>query len=473
MDLQNFVDSFEAMTCIISVEVFKEGGYGNIRIVCGNKAYVNSIENPENMAFSSMLCNRFIPDSPYEKYIPKDLNFEDTCYRCAVLKKPFHAYIQPERYSFWVDMYLMPLAIVNGDTYYCTYTQELTSNANTERMSKIPAAVSSAVLETCLKLRGSKDFRKKMDEVITDLRTLCGAEKSCILLIDRKKHECSVLCESNALGDAEGKMEEYISDSFDNFYDLVETWNDTIAGSTCLIIQNENDMEVVSERNPAWCASMREEGVKTLALYPLRHNNELLGYIWSVNFNIANTELIRNTLATTCFFLASEIANYQLLNKLEMMGSVDMLTGVMNRNAMNMTVDEFDENEENIKRSVAVVFADLNGLKQVNDNGGHDEGDKFLRKAAEILKGIFYDSRIYRAGGDEFLVLSSGISERDFEERVEKLRSYPMEDNSVSFAIGSYFSDTETDIRKAMRIADKRMYKDKEHYYERFPDRRR
>lgn len=115
MDLQQLADSFEPMTCIMSVQVFDDGHYGNIRIVCGNKPYIDSIENPDNIAFSGMLKNKFIPDSPYERYIPKDLNFEDDCYRCAVLKKPFHTYIHPERYAFWVDMYMMPIAADKDD----------------------------------------------------------------------------------------------------------------------------------------------------------------------------------------------------------------------------------------------------------------------------------------------------------------------------------------------------------------------
>ena len=89
MDLQKFVDGFELTTCIISVERFPDGSYGNIRIVAGNKAYIDSIEDPRNGAAAHMLDNKFIPGSPYERYIPKDLNFEQTCYRCAFLKGPY------------------------------------------------------------------------------------------------------------------------------------------------------------------------------------------------------------------------------------------------------------------------------------------------------------------------------------------------------------------------------------------------
>lgn len=126
MDFQEFVNNIEPMTCIISVEKFSDDSYGNIRLVAGNKAYIDSIENPENVASAQMLHNKFIPNSPYEKYIPKDLNFETACYQCAIQKKPYHTYIHPDRYSFWIDMYMLPLASDDPNIGYCTYTQEIT-----------------------------------------------------------------------------------------------------------------------------------------------------------------------------------------------------------------------------------------------------------------------------------------------------------------------------------------------------------
>ena len=106
-----------------------------------------------------MLDNKFVPNSPYERYIPKDLNFESACYASAVMKKTFHTYIHPERYSFWVDMYMMPIVSDKPNIYYCTYSQELTPETNTKRMSNVDSSVSISVLETCIKLRGTDDFK--------------------------------------------------------------------------------------------------------------------------------------------------------------------------------------------------------------------------------------------------------------------------------------------------------------------------
>ena len=473
MDLQALVDSFEPMTCIMSVEVFPDGSYGNIRIVVGNKAYVNSIENPDVICFSEMLDNKFVPDSPYERYIPKDLNFENACYNSAVLKKSFHTYIHPERYSFWVDMYMMPLASDKENIYYCTYSQELTPEANTKRMSNVDATVSVSVLETCIKLRGTADFKHTIDDVISDIREMCGAQVCCILLTDFKERKCSVLCDSSAPGLGLLPVSEYLNAHYTNFFDIVATWKDTIAGSTCLIIQNESDMEVLRERNPVWCESMQASGIQSIVLYPLLYNDETLGYIWAINFDTENTVRIRATLEITSYFVASEIANYQLLEQLETMSTVDMLTDVYNRNAMNKRIDELMQDSGSKPDSLAVVFADLNGLKQVNDNDGHVAGDMLLKDAAGIFKKVFFDGEIYRAGGDEFMAIVTDISEEELEKRIEKLKKYSETDGNVSFSLGYCYDASDCNIRKAMSIADKSMYKNKQQFYENHPDRRR
>ena len=473
MDFQALADSFDPMTCIMSVEVFPDGSYGNIRIVAGNQAYVSSIEDPSNMAFGEMLYNKFITDSPYERYIPKDLNFEYACYCAAVLKKPFHTYIHPDRYSFWVDMYMMPIAADSNNTFYFAYSQELTTDASSKRMSNIDSSVSTSVLETCIKLRDAHDFRYTMNEVISDIRNMCQAEMCCILLTDFKAGTCSVLCESTAPDINVPPMKDQVAEKKAEFFELASTWQDSIAGSTCLIIQNERDMQVLHERNPKWCDSLISIGVRSIVLFPLYYSNETLGYIWAINFDTESTLKIRAALESTSYFVASEIANYQLLERLKTLSSMDMLTSVRNRNAMNDRIDELINQQETARPdSLSVVYADLNGLKQVNDSDGHVAGDMLLKAAADIFGRVFGDGEIYRAGGDEFMAIVIGISESELESRMNRLREYSA-DGNVSFALGCCYDDTECDIRRAMSIADKLMYKDKQQYYEKFPERRR
>jgi diguanylate cyclase (GGDEF)-like protein len=118
------------------------------------------------------------------------------------------------------------------------------------------------------------------------------------------------------------------------------------------------------------------------------------------------------------------------------------------------------------------VSIDLNGLKTVNDNEGHDAGDRLLIMAGEILKKVFYEDDLFRTGGDEFIVISESIDEKTFERKVKKLGAAAAKNDSVSFAVGTFWSDGSTDLTKALRIADERMYEAKKQYYEKNPQLR-
>ena len=470
MNYQDFVNGFELTTCIISVEKFPNGGYGNIRIVAGNKPYIDSIENPFNGASAHMLNNKFIPNSPYDNYIPKDLNFEQTCYRCAFEKKPIHTYLRPERFACWLNQYIMPVESDDPNIGYCSYTLDITMEADTEIMTHVSASTASSVLETCIKLRGSNDFKQAVNDVIKDICKLSGAQKCALLLTDFKEGTCSVLAESTP-DDAKASINSYEADN--SFFEVVTTWNDTIAGSNCLILQDSQDMDILRSRNPLWHKSLVDSDVTSLVLFPLNYNGETLGYIWAINFDESKASKIKETLELTTYFIASEIANYQLLKRLEIMSSVDLLTGIYNRNAMNNRVDRYIAGTDPMPRSYSVIFADLNGLKKMNDSEGHSAGDRLLKNAAAKLREMFYDSDIYRAGGDEFMIIAANVPEDVIEGRIEKLRKDSEDPDNISFAIGGYYDDKGGDIRFAMRTADERMYADKERYYKKFPERKR
>lgn len=232
-------------------------------------------------------------------------------------------------------------------------------------------------------------------------------------------------------------------------------------------------MKEVKLRNPNWYRSLKSAEVESLVLFPLQYNGETVGFIWATNFDTKDTDRIKETLELTTFFIASEIANYQLLQRLEMLSSTDLLTGVLNRNAMNNRVLRMVTGRERKPESIGIVFADLNGLKPVNDKEGHNAGDCLLKEAALILKLSFEGCEIYRAGGDEFVIIALDKPRKEIESRVEKIRKDSADPQNVSFAVGFYYDDKGGDIRVAMREADALMYEDKKQYYDRFPELRR
>ncbi len=466
MVFQTIVDSIGAATCVVSVEKKENGNYGKVRIVTGNRAYLDTIEKP--MGGLEMLARKFIPNSEYTCYLTRDLNFEDSCYRAAVLKKCLHAYAHPARYNVWFNMSFIPLHMDNDNLCYCLYIMEVNFKPDAKRMSSISADIASSVLETCIKLRSPDDFKETMVTVCEDIRAICDSEHCCILMMDTEKRKCSVLCEAFSKNTKLLSMEHYVDDAF---YNIADSWMDTIAGSNCLIVKNEHDMEVVRKRNPVWHDSITSAGGKTIVLFPLQFKNELLGYIWAINFSSEAADTIKETLELTTFILASELYSYRMIDKLHILSSRDMLTGVMNRNEMNHFVDNLAQSDDN--GSVGVLFADLNGLKSVNDRSGHGAGDELLKKASSALREIFPVHSIFRAGGDEFVVILTKIDENEIVYKANMLREVSEKYEDLVFAIGTAYQKSASDVRKALHIADELMYEDKKHYYELHPEKKR
>ena len=417
MDFQKVADSIGAMTCVVSVEKRPEGGYGDIRIVTGNKAYIDSIEHPVGEV--QMLTSRFTPNSLYTDYLTRDLNFEDFCYRAAVEKRCLHSYAHPDRFDVWFNMTFLPLVPDEGNLCFCTYTMEISRSADSGRLSDVSGELAPAVLETTIKLRGTTDFEATMADVISDIRKLCHAEQACILLMEPETRTCSVLCESIAEGAPMKPAAEIVDDAF---YDLAESWEHLISGSNCLIAKNAQDMEVVRERNPEWYRSLGSNHISSIVLFPLRSRNERFGYIWASNFKTEDAPKIKETLELTTFILGAEISSRMLLKRLQVLSSRDMLTGVQNRNEMNNFVDLMSDGRISPGKPVGALFADLNGLKKVNDTEGHAAGDELLRTAARILGDVFHREEIFRAGGDEFTVIVTDTTAEEMEDRIRRIR---------------------------------------------------
>lgn len=468
MDYQKVVDSIGVMTCVISVEKKEDGSYGTIRIVTGNKAYIDSIEGANGAP--KMLTDKFVPNSEYETYFTKDLNFEDFCYRSAILKQPLHSYVRPERYDFWFNMIFMPLESDDPDLGYCLYTQEFKREADSNAMGDLSHETATDVLKTCIKLRGTDNFRKAIVEVIADIRRICKAKYCCIMQMDFTNRTCELLGES-----MEDRAMFSSNDNWmdEDFFDMAETWADIIGGSNCLILKNRQDMEFLKEKNPAWYESMTTSGVHSMVLMPLKFRGELNGYIWVTNFDTEDVVRIKETLELTTFILASEIANNQMINRLQILSSIDLLTGLMNRNSMNNRVEELSTGKDNRVKSVGVVFTDMNGLKRVNDNEGHQAGDLLLKNAAMLLQNVFIGAEIYRAGGDEFMILVPNASKDRFEKMIEKIREATSEFEAGTFAIGAYYEPDVLNVRIAMGKADRIMMEQKQMFYDVHPDLKR
>ncbi len=142
----------------------------------------------------------------------------------------------------------------------------------------------------------------------------------------------------------------------------------------------------------------------------------------------------------------------------------DMLTSLKNRNYLNHNIKAWNESQ---KYPQAIIIIDLNNIKYVNDNYGHEQGDKLIVGAASVLINTqLENSEIIRSDGNEFLIYLVGYSEQQISTYSKKLakefRSLPY---GFGAALGySMILDEIKTIDDAINEATIEMRKDKEEY---------
>ncbi len=191
------------------------------------------------------------------------------------------------------------------------------------------------------------------------------------------------------------------------------------------------------------------------------NRGKLIGYLGADNYeknDLINTQLVLNSIS---YFIGAKIVNHRLMEDLNRLSCTDTLTNVYNRNAMMAAMKTLSEQEA----AVGLVYADVNGLKCINDRQGHEAGDQALQHAADTLSNCFGREKVYRAGGDEFVVILPKIGREAFEERWKALQASLYNDGAYSFSVGAKWCSDSTDIEEALRIADRHMYEEKERFY--------
>lgn len=156
----------------------------------------------------------------------------------------------------------------------------------------------------------------------------------------------------------------------------------------------------------------------------------------------------------------------------EKMAYTDDLTGLRNRRGFDCDIEVI----ETQKRNVSIMYADMNGLKYINDKLGHHAGDEALKLIAGEME-IFKDeaTTCYRLGGDEFCVLSFTKEPNAIEEQCKLVNQkladyrekygYPI---AISYGINRYVATGEKTLHQCLIEADERMYEYKEKYHAKY-----
>lgn len=251
-----------------------------------------------------------------------------------------------------------------------------------------------------------------------------------------------------------------VSKEKDNLQDvpyegIIEAWFAQFQESNNVII---HDIEECKKTSEAIYERLKPQGVNTLVTRPIKINGKMVGFYGVDNPPEEKLHEISNLIDMIEFMISFMIRLRDNADALEHSALYDQLTDCKNRKALDWAYTEKLEKYF----PLAIVMCDINGLKEINDQKGHDAGDKFIVQAAQTLKSVFGKRHVYRFGGDEFIAVLPNITHPAFQKLLETAKSQLGDTASL----GTMISGTkDTDFESLLKAADAEMYENKKQYY--------
>ncbi len=211
------------------------------------------------------------------------------------------------------------------------------------------------------------------------------------------------------------------------------------------------------------------DGIKSAVSGYLRNSERSYGFTEVINPSPKTFKSATELLTTLTWFLTLLLRNRDNLKEMQRLTNEDQLTGVLNRRGFEKAIVGIPEGT-----TILAIFADINGLKLMNDTYGHKEGDALIKRATQVMSDIFGKDHVFRMGGDEFLIYKEITSEKEADHYLSLLKASSAY-HQVSLAIGSTITTAPVeDINAFIKVIDAKMYEDKgRHYHRRSTDRQK
>lgn len=169
--------------------------------------------------------------------------------------------------------------------------------------------------------------------------------------------------------------------------------------------------------------------------------------------------------------IAVKMFRYVSNPSLHHMSNTDFLTGVQNRNAFELSLGNLEKTTK--KNHMALLSADMDRLKYINDTYGHAAGDEYIKLGCRAIQAVLPESCIlYRIGGDEFAVMMRNAGEEQaraladriqeaFKAESEKNMRDTAQENSMSVGYAVFDQERDTSLLDTLKRADAMMYAQK------------
>ncbi|NKB47248.1 MAG: EAL domain-containing protein [Legionellales bacterium] len=269
--------------------------------------------------------------------------------------------------------------------------------------------------------------------------------------------------------------------SADNMTDLIRT-------SEIMTYQKGDGFPgmIWEQKNPIWletlpsykkCERMeivKRMNIQSAAGFPIMIHGKVIAVLELFSFEkkVANSSYIK-TLAVIGEQLGHVFERHQHEQSLDIMAHYDSVTVLPNRRYFYEVLERRLAKSTRVETKFAVLFIDFDNFKSINDNLGHDCGDKLLKKFAEILqKEVRGSDFTARLSGDEFIVLADPIAKSEdaglLAKRIQQALKHPIQLDehwvtiTISIGIALYFGGSTT-ANELVQNADNAMYTAKKH----------
>ena len=173
---------------------------------------------------------------------------------------------------------------------------------------------------------------------------------------------------------------------------------------------------------------------------------------------------------TLAHSLKCAVERHRQLLELRDISMTDPLTGLLNRRGFWSLADSHMRVTRRHRKRSLLLSADLDGLKEINDTHGHDEGDRAITRAAALLQSCFRDSDVVaRFGGDEFVALAFDVDEngeaalrQKIEDCLRRANKTGESTYEISMSVGTtVVTGHESNLHELLRESDQALYREK------------
>ncbi len=209
------------------------------------------------------------------------------------------------------------------------------------------------------------------------------------------------------------------------------------------------DVEKIKSEFPTLYGMLKKAGTFRLVAGALRSEDHLIGIFCMADIPPENFKNITEIMGIISYFFAQFINQRKEQERILFYSYHEPLSGAKNRSALK----EFVEQKLDMAQAFGYVICEITGLREINENLGHDVGDDIVVKVAAALMEAFGDENVYRTTGEEFVCFGFESDETFFENDVERARRL-INDKECKVAIGAcYCSNGTMDLKNVARYA--------------------